>query len=114
MDDSRCAGHSDAAAQRGKDARLQCDEMADHFTYVSSHVSASSNEKEYSWSRTPETHPASLGQVHDVETAVTFSVSCLVQTKALALSDAFDALFLCVSHGAPLLSCMDHTPNDEE
>ena len=40
------------------------------------------------------THPASLGQVHDVETAVTLSVSCLVQTKALALSDVFDALFL--------------------
>ena len=45
------------------------------------------------------THPASLGQVHDVEAAVTLSVSCLVQTKALALSDVFDALFLCVSHG---------------
>jgi hypothetical protein len=30
---------------------------------------------------------------------VTLSVSCLVQTKALALSDVFDALFLCVSHG---------------
>ena len=60
------------------------------------------------------THPASLAQVHDVEAAVTLSVSCLVQTKALALSDAFDALFLCVCYGAPLLSCMDHTPNDEE
>jgi hypothetical protein len=30
---------------------------------------------------------------------VTLSVSYLVQTKALALSDVFDALFLCVSHG---------------
>jgi hypothetical protein len=40
------------------------------------------------------THPASLGQVDDVEAAVTLSVSCLVQTKALALSDVFDALFL--------------------
>src|SRR5450759_5564846 len=45
------------------------------------------------------THPAALGQVHDVETAVTLSVSCLVQTKPLALSNAFDVLFLCVSHG---------------
>jgi hypothetical protein len=44
-------------------------------------------------------HPASLGQIHDVEAAVTLSVSCLVQTKTLALSDVFDALFLCVSHG---------------
>ena len=33
---------------------LQCDEIADHFTCVSNHASASSNEKEYSWSRTPE------------------------------------------------------------
>ena len=49
------------------------------------------------------THPAALGQVNDVETTVTLSVSCLVQTKALMLSDAFDALFLCVSHGAHLL-----------
>ena len=49
------------------------------------------------------THPAALGQVNDVETTVTLSVSCLVQTKALMLSDAFDALFLCVSHGSHLL-----------
>ncbi len=41
-------------------------------------------------------HPASLGQVHDVEAAMTLSVSCLVQTKPLALSDVFDAVFLCV------------------
>jgi hypothetical protein len=34
--------------------RHQCDEMADHFTCASSHASASSNEKEYSWSRTSE------------------------------------------------------------
>ena len=49
------------------------------------------------------THPTALGQVYDVETAVTLSVSCLVHTKALVLSDAFDALFLRVSHGAHLL-----------
>lgn len=49
------------------------------------------------------THPASLGHIYDVETAVTLSVSRLVQTKALALSNAFDVLFLCVSHGgAPI------------
>jgi hypothetical protein len=29
-------------------------EMADHFACASSHASASSKEKEYSWSRTPE------------------------------------------------------------
>jgi hypothetical protein len=40
------------------------------------------------------THPASLGQVDDVEAPVTLSVSCFVQTKALALSDGFDVLFL--------------------
>jgi hypothetical protein len=45
------------------------------------------------------THPTSLGEIYDVEAAVTLSVSYLVQTKALALSDVFDALFLCVSHG---------------
>ncbi len=53
------------------------------------------------------THPASLGQVDDVEAAVTLSVSCFVQTKALALSDRFDALFLRVGQRAPLLSYMD-------
>jgi hypothetical protein len=37
-----------------EDPLLQCDEIADHLTCVSSHASASSNEKEYSWSRTPE------------------------------------------------------------
>jgi hypothetical protein len=36
------------------DAGRQCGEMADHFACVSSHASASSSEKEYSWSRTPE------------------------------------------------------------
>ena len=45
------------------------------------------------------THPTSLGEIYDVEATVTLSVSYLVQTKALALSDVFDALFLCVSHG---------------
>ena len=43
------------------------------------------------------THPAALGQVHDVKTAVTLSMSCLVQTKALALCDPIEVLFLCVS-----------------
>ena len=32
----------------------RCNDMADHFTYASSHAWASSNEKEYSWSGTPE------------------------------------------------------------
>ncbi len=59
------------------------------------------------------THPAALGQGHDVEAAVTLSVSSLVQTKALALSDAFNELFLCVVMVAPLLNCMEHTLNDE-
>jgi hypothetical protein len=48
-------------------------------------------------------HPAALGYAYDVETAVTLSMSCLVQTKALVLSDAFNALFLCVSHGGAQL-----------
>jgi hypothetical protein len=45
------------------------------------------------------THPPAVSQVHDIETAVTLSVSCLFQTEALLLGDAIDALFLCVSHG---------------
>jgi hypothetical protein len=44
-------------------------------------------------------HPPALSYVHDVETAVTLSVSSLFQTKAFELSDAIDVLFLCVSHG---------------
>jgi hypothetical protein len=49
------------------------------------------------------THPPALSYVHDVETAVTLSVASLFQTKAFELSDAIDALFLCVSHrGAPV------------
>jgi len=60
------------------------------------------------------THPAPLGHIYNVETAVTLSVSCLVQTKALALGNSFDVLFLCVSHEAPLLICTDHTHSDEE
>jgi hypothetical protein len=45
------------------------------------------------------THPSSLSHVDDAEAAVALSVPCLFQTKALLLSDAIDALFLCVSHG---------------
>jgi hypothetical protein len=44
-------------------------------------------------------HPSSLTHVHDVEAAMTFSVTSLFQTKALVLGDAIDALFLCISHG---------------
>src|SRR6202047_4474415 len=44
------------------------------------------------------TYPSAFSHVHDVEAAMPLSVSCLFQTKAIELSDAIDALFLCVSH----------------
>jgi hypothetical protein len=51
------------------------------------------------------THPCTLGYVYDVETAVTLSVSCLLQMEALALGDAIDAFLVCVAHGvAPVES----------
>jgi hypothetical protein len=43
-------------------------------------------------------HPSALSEVDDVETAVTLSVPCPLQTKAFQLSDAIDPLFLCVRY----------------
>ena len=43
---------------------------------VPGHASASANEKECSWSGRPERIPCALCQIHDVEMAVTLSVSC--------------------------------------
>jgi hypothetical protein len=45
---------------------------------------------------------------------MTLSVPCLFQTKALLLSDAIDALFLCVSHGVAPVERMDYTTDAEE
>ena len=50
------------------------------------------------------THPCALDRIHDVETAVPLSVSRLLQTKTIALSDATDAFLVCVAHGAALSS----------
>jgi hypothetical protein len=56
------------------------------------------------------THPLALGQAHDVETAVTLPASYLVETKAIALSNAIDALFLCVGHGVAPVSARSDSP----
>jgi hypothetical protein len=50
------------------------------------------------------THPCALDQIHDVEPALTLSVSCLLQTKTLALSDAIDALLMHHNDGRSSLS----------
>ena len=60
------------------------------------------------------THPSALSQVHDVETAVTFSVSCLFQTKALSSAMRLTRFSCALVMGSFLLSRMDYTSDEEE
>src|SRR6266436_3639843 len=54
------------------------------------------------------THPPSLSEVHDIETALTLSVPCLFQMKAFELSDAIDALSCALVMGSLPSSRMDY------